>query len=193
MKKAIHASLFHCVSSERRDLHHHCPEGPNSWCRFNKDRANRTNLYKPGPGLPDHVIAEVKPVFSRLSEDSLLERCLDGKKQNQNESLNGMIWEHVPKDTFIGSEALQLGVYDAVAHFNSGNQAGLNILSQAGIEPGEFCVVAFRQAGNLTIHKANYKSAETNKKRRKIRRARRKRKGDTAQKSGGVIYASGAF
>ena len=193
MKTAIHASLFHCASSERRDLHHHCPEGPNSWCRFNKDRANRTNLYKPGPGLPDHVIAEVKPVFCRLSEDSLLERCLDGKTQNQNESLNGMIWERVPKHTFIGSEALQLGVYDAVAHFNSGNQAGLNILSEAGIEPGEFRVVSFRQADNLRIHKANYKSAETNKKRRKLHRPRRKRKGDTAQENEGVTYASGAF
>ena len=97
MKKAIYASLFHCASSERRNLHSYCPEGSDSWCGFNRDRANRTSLYKPGPGLPDQVIAEVKPVFKRLSEDSLLEKCLDGKTQNQNESLNGMIWERVPK------------------------------------------------------------------------------------------------
>lgn len=154
MKKTLHASLFHCASSERRDLHHHCPEGPNSWCGFNKNCTNRTNLYKPGPGLPHHVIAEVKPVFRCLGEDSLLERCLDGKTQNQNESLNGIIWEHIPKDTFPGSEALQLGVYDAVAHFNSGNQAGLNVLSEARIEHDGFCVVAFRQADNLRrLHK----------------------------------------
>ena len=36
------------------------------------------------------VIEELKPVYSRLSEDNLLSRCLDGKTQNQNESLNGM-------------------------------------------------------------------------------------------------------
>lgn len=58
----------------------------------------------------------VKPVFQRLSEDSLLEKCLHGKTQNQNESLNGMIWEHVTKDTFTGFEALQLRVHAAVAH-----------------------------------------------------------------------------
>ena len=49
-----------------------------------------------------------------MSDDSLLSKCLDGKTQNQNESLNGMIWERVPKGTFVGSEVLQLGVYDAV-------------------------------------------------------------------------------
>ena len=84
----------------------------------------------------------------------------------ENEALNGMIWERVPKDTFIGSEALQLGVFDAIAHFNIGCQSGLNILSEAGLEPGELCVAAFRQAENLRIHKANYKSAENNKKQR---------------------------
>ena len=82
---------------------------------------------RPRQGLTNEVTREVKPVFLRLSEDSLLENCLDEKTQNQNESLNGMIWEHVPKDTFIGSEALPLDVFDAVAHFTIGCQAGLNI------------------------------------------------------------------
>ena len=157
MKKAIYASLFHCASSERRNLHSYCPEGSDSWCRFNRDRANQTSLYKPGPGLPDQVIAEVKPVFKRLSEDSLLEKCLDGKTQNQNESLNGMIWERVPKDVFIGFEAMQLGVYHAVANFNIGGQASVNILSEVGMEPGEFCLDASRKEDNLRVMKGNYK------------------------------------
>ena len=134
------------ASSEQRNLHLHCPEGPNSWCRFNKDRANQTNIYKPDPGLPLNVIAELKPVYERLSEDDLLARCLDGRTQNQNESLNGMIWERVPKDVFIGSETLQLGVYDAVAHFNIGSKAAVNILHQLGLEPGEFCLEEFKMA-----------------------------------------------
>lgn len=70
MKKAIHASFFHCVSSERRDPHTHCPTGPSSWCGYKRDR----NSFKHGPGLPDAVIAKVKPVYQRLSEDSLLEK-----------------------------------------------------------------------------------------------------------------------
>ena len=159
MKKAIHASLFHCASSEQRNLHLHCPEGPNSWCRFNKNRVNQANIYKPGPGLPLNVIAELKPVYKRLSEDDLLARCLDGKTQNQNESLNGMIWERVPKDVFIGSETLQLGVYDAVAHFNIGSQAAVNILHRLGLEPGEFCLQQ-KMADNLRIQNGNVKATE---------------------------------
>ena len=115
------------------------------------------------------------------------------KTQNQNESLNGMIWERVPKDNFIGSEAFQLGVFDAVAHFNIGCQAGLNILSRAGLQPGEFCVAAFRQTDNLRIHKANYKSAENDKNRRKILRGQKKQKADKAQENEGVTYAARAF
>ena len=75
MRKTIHASFFHCASSERRDLHTHCPTGPSSWCGFKRDR----NSFKHSPGLPDAVIAKVKPVCQRLSEDSLLEKCLHGK------------------------------------------------------------------------------------------------------------------
>ena len=95
MKKAIHASLMHCTSTEARALHDHCPTGSASWCRYQQDEANGTKLYKHGPGLPLEVIAKLKPEYIRLSEDSLLEKCLHGKTQNQNESLNGMIWQRV--------------------------------------------------------------------------------------------------
>ena len=83
MKSAIHASFFHCISSKKRNLHHHCPDGPDSWCAYKRDKANKTDLYKPGPGLPDNIIALIKPIYSRLSTDDLLKKCLDCKTQNQ--------------------------------------------------------------------------------------------------------------
>ena len=79
MKQAVIASLFHCASNESRKLHDYCPVGPNSWCGYQRDRAS----YKHGPGLPLAVIAKVKPVYQRLSEDGLLQKCLHGKTQNQ--------------------------------------------------------------------------------------------------------------
>lgn len=45
MKKAIYASLMHCASSKDRNLHCYCPEGADSWCRFNRDIANGTKLF----------------------------------------------------------------------------------------------------------------------------------------------------
>ena len=31
-----------------------------------------------------------------------------------------MIWQRVPKEVYVGRETLELGLYDAVAHFNIG-------------------------------------------------------------------------
>jgi hypothetical protein len=43
-----------------------------------------------------------------IANDKLLSKCLDGKTQNQNESLNGMIWNRLPKTVFVGDESLIL-------------------------------------------------------------------------------------
>lgn len=79
MKKAIHASLMQCASSKYRPLHDHCPPSSTSWCRYQQDKANKTSLYKHGPGLPLPVISKLKPEYVRVSDDSLLEKCLHGK------------------------------------------------------------------------------------------------------------------
>ena len=103
-----------CASSVDRSLHlTYCLEGADSLCGFMRDRANRTNSFKPIAGLPLAIIVELKPIYAKLSEDDLLRRCLDGKTQNQNEALNGMFWERVPQGVFVGAEVLQLRIYDA--------------------------------------------------------------------------------
>ena len=47
MKSTIYACLFHCASSKRRNLHHHCRDAPNSWCRFKQEKANQTSRCLP--------------------------------------------------------------------------------------------------------------------------------------------------
>ena len=170
-----------------------CPDGADSWCRFKQDKAKGTSLYKPGPGLPDNIIELVKPIYERLSKDDLLERRLDGKTQNQNKSLNGMIWNHFPKKVFIGSDVLKLGVYDAVAHFNIGSQAALNVLELLEIDPGTFCLAELLHQDQERVHKAEFKAQEENKKKRKIRRARKKKNADKFSQNEGVTYAAGGF
>ena len=178
MKKAIHASLMHCASSESRPLHDHCPAGSTSWCKYQKDRANRTKLYKHGPGLPLEVIAKLKTEYARLSEDSLLEKCLHGKTQNQNEALNGVIWQRVPKEVYVGREILEMGLYDAVAYFNIGSSAILKLFDALGIPPGKFTETGCRQMDHGRVLMAQRKSQCDTKKRRKVLRGLRKRKND---------------
>ena len=138
MEKAILATLFHCASSKENEYHTYCPDGEDSWCLYKSDEANRTHRYKAGPGLPLHVIAELKPIFARLSEDTLLMKCLHGKTQNQNESFNKMIWDRIPKATYVGKDLFELGVYDAVRSFNMGASSSLAVLRKTKIDPGKY-------------------------------------------------------
>lgn len=84
MKQAIMATPYHVTSSDDDPDHRSCPE--NSWCWFkNPDRP------KTRPDLPKQMLEKLLPVYERLSNDKLLERCSRVSTQNANESLNGVI------------------------------------------------------------------------------------------------------
>jgi len=50
-------------------------------------------------------------------------------------SINGMIWDHVPKGVFVSGDILEIGVCDAVAHFNIACQPALNVLTNMDNDP----------------------------------------------------------
>ena len=50
----------------------------------------------------------------------LMERCILGATQNQNESFNSMIWQHCPKTEFRSATTVEIVVNLAVISFNSG-------------------------------------------------------------------------
>ena len=117
----------------------------------------------------------IKPVFKDLSHPNLLKRCLHGKTQNPNESINSVIWNRMPKSTFVGCQTLQLGVTDAVICFNDGSVTKCNVLERLGIKPGKFMVEGLTEIDKNRIKKANKEVEEENKKKR-IRRRLLKRK-----------------
>ena len=62
-----------------------------------------TKLYNEDNRLPEVFMAELDPIFQRLSKDDLLNRCLKGITQNQNEAANGILWSKCPKTKFCGA------------------------------------------------------------------------------------------
>ena len=88
MTNAIMASLFH-VS----DYHANCPKTSDSWCLYQRDKANGTNIYKPKGALPVDVRSAILPIYNDLTKPEMLIKCLHGKTQNANECFNGMIWQ----------------------------------------------------------------------------------------------------
>ena len=74
--------------------------------------------YKAGEGLTLNVLKHVKPIYEDLSRNELLEKCVHGKTQNQNEAFNALVWERFSKATYVSLTTSKFGTYDAVAHFN---------------------------------------------------------------------------
>ena len=68
----------------------------------------------------------------------MLEKCLHGKTQNQNEAANGMVWECIPKEVFVGAGLLEFGLFDAVSHFSTGARTVLLLLKALKISPGKY-------------------------------------------------------
>ena len=60
----------------------------------------------------------------------------NGKTQNQNESLNAMICNRVPKGMYVGLRQLEIWVYDAVSHYNIGNKAAILVYEKLGMIAG---------------------------------------------------------
>lgn len=68
--------------------------------------------------LPMDVVEEIRPLFARLSDKKLLEKCLHGYTQNQNEALNKEIWSLCHKTINVGERTVHTAVALAVAIMN---------------------------------------------------------------------------
>ena len=118
MQKNIKAVLYHSVKiPDAEQRHQYYPE--ESWCKYKKVGENEEKDYHLDPPF----LELLQPTFDRLSEDRLMERCLLGFSQNQNESFNSLIWKRAPKHTWQGPKRVELAAYLAVLHFNYGAYA----------------------------------------------------------------------
>ena len=193
MKQDILASVFHCASSESNLWHDYCEKGPQSWCSYQRDKVNGTKTYLPGVGLPRAIIEDIKPIYKDLSNDKLLNGCLDGITQNQNECFNGYVWNRLPKTKYVGFENFKFGLYDAVAIFNMGRQATLSIIEKMSISPGKYTIEGCSKMNEMRLYNAQYKNKDVSKKTRKVIRGRKKSKTDSIIEKEGKTYEAGGF
>ena len=85
------------------------------------------------------------PIFTDLKNETLLSKCLHGQTQNNNESLNALIWKRCPKDFFIGKKVLEISMNSAIIAFNDGSTALEKVISAGGIEPSIFMQEGLRK------------------------------------------------
>jgi hypothetical protein len=64
----------------------------------------------------------------------------------------------LPKRFFVGGNVLQLGVYDAVAHFNMGSRASVDILQQDGLVLGYYFEEGVCKSDKKHVKKADHRA-----------------------------------
>ena len=83
--------------------------------------------------MPEVVFEVTKPTYNCLMKKALLERCLKGATQSQNEAFNAiMIWNMWPKQGFAGAEVVELSAHLAAARFNNRAVTLLAVLRKVG-------------------------------------------------------------
>ncbi|KAH7940305.1 hypothetical protein HPB52_023019 [Rhipicephalus sanguineus] len=137
MENAVLATYYHVTSTDTKPQHSRCPKGEESWCAHNKAVARQQAPPKHRYNLPEYVAEALLPVYTRLSDRKLLERCQRGKTQNSNESLHSVIWSLVPKTKHASLFTVETAVAEAVARFNAGKKrASEAILKELHLSQG---------------------------------------------------------
>ena len=104
--------------------------------------------------LPCVFVDALKPIFTRLTNEDILQRCLKGFTQNQNESLNGTVWNRCPKTRFCGQQRVQVAVCEAVCQFNAGSGSVIELLSSLGSELSGNTYRSLHQEDKRRLHEA---------------------------------------
>ena len=106
---------------------------------------NGTLLYNEDSRLPGVFMKELDHIFTRLSKDDLLTRCLNGMTQNQNEAANEIWWSKCPKTKFCGARRVCIAVSETVAIFNTGAASKAMLMEMCAVTPGVNMLRALRQ------------------------------------------------
>ena len=150
-------------------------------------------IYVEKPGLPASVPDKIMPIFRDLSKSELLEKCLHGKTQNNNEGLNAFFWKRIPKDIYVGAYALEMGVCSAIMNFNSGACRMLDAIQHLQLRLGKYTKDFVAKSDVKRVNKMKRKMSIVGKTDRKRKRAIKKGylyKNATAE---GNMYGTGEF
>ena len=157
---------FHGISFARKERSHGVA---GSVLRRSKGEEKTQNT-KHNDVLPEAVYQKILPVYQRLSQRDLLERCLMGATQNANESFNGVIWRMCPKEVNAGHQVVEMAANLATVTFNDGATGLCEVLKEMGCHVGEHTKAGLALEDAERTHFADAASTPYQKERRKKRR-----------------------
>ncbi|KAL8623788.1 hypothetical protein ACOMHN_054094 [Nucella lapillus] len=194
MRNAVWGIFFHKGSSDENPVHNFCDV---AWCPYKQAQRDGTQYShktdKKHTYLPAAVMEKIKPIWKDLAKTELLIKCMRGYTQNQNESLNSLIWKFCPKSKNHGLTSVEIGVSEAVSVFNNGARSLMEVLKEMQIRSGEFCCQFCEKTDLFRVKNAERQILLATK---EVRRARRlKRLGADEQQTAreGNPYMAGGY
>lgn len=129
----------------------------------------------------------------KLCDKKLLEKCLHGMTQNNNESFNNLLWTILPKENLVQLQTLLLGAHVAVLLFNSGYLGLLKVFDHLKITVEPEMLKNYNEFDKERIKRSKHQSLPNTKLSRKKLKAKRKSKLIKNEAKEGQTYKSGEF
>ena len=148
------------------EQHSLCPK--DSWCTYWSYREKHNDQKH----LELVFIEVMKPLFLNLSKNELLNRCLQGLTQNQNEAINGLLWSKCPKTKFCGKVKVLLAVSETISHFNIRSGSKVTLLNQLNIDSSQNMLSAVQREDHKCVIIASKKSSKSSQMHRRKLRAK---------------------
>ncbi|XP_075748832.1 uncharacterized protein LOC142814262 [Rhipicephalus microplus] len=190
---AVWASYFHSCSRDGASSHKFCPDGDTSWCKHKRAQALGEPAPPHTPILTPSQGKAMLPVYKRLTEEKLLQRCVKGQTQNAAESLNSKIWLLCPKTKFATRTVVETATAIAVLWFNRGHSGFEEVLQELGVLPSKESLSLGKDANKRRISSMTAKvTAEARAHRRSA--AKKSRLDEAARRDcEGPTYGAGSF
>ncbi|GFX86228.1 uncharacterized protein TNCV_2561101 [Trichonephila clavipes] len=142
---------------------------------------------------PMHWFCPTNPNTRYLPHPALLKKCLRGKTQNPNESLNSLIWKFCPKTIGTSLQIAEIAANLATSVFNDGNQILITILEKFGLKINRNVCVSLAERDNRRIFTSRQRRLESSFEARRAKKIKKSKEIELFQEQEGISYDPGAF
>lgn len=140
--------------------------------------------------LDSKVQEALLPIYTSLSSDDSLKRCVGGLTQN-NESFNKTVRQFIPKHIYCSSTTISIAAYIVVCMFNEGANTLLKMLEIMGVKIGpntkRYATISDEERIQQADRCTQYESREKRMARKKEKLAEQ----DEFEEIEGLLYGPG--
>ncbi|GFT98059.1 uncharacterized protein TNCV_3362661 [Trichonephila clavipes] len=143
---------------------------------------------------PMHWFCPTNPnTWCKLISSGTLKKCLGGKTQNPNESLNSLIWKFCPKTIGSRFQIAEIAANLETSVFNDGNQILITILEKFGLKINRNVCVPLAERDNRRIFTSRQRLLESSFEARRAKKIKTSKEIELFQEQEGISCYPGEF